>query len=122
MLDFHYQNVGEDGQILLFVLSGQLETMHCDYLYSVIEKQIQRGHKRLVLDCSELSYVSSMGLGMVLRAHAKMKKLGGDVRLAGVNGMVADVVKMVRLDRVLHMYPTVDEAVATHNEDARKEQ
>ena len=121
MLDFHYKNVGEDEQVLLFVISGSLDTMHCEYLHSVIEKQIQRGHTRLVLDCTDLTYVSSMGLGMMLRVHAKMKKLGGDVRLAGVQGTVADIVKLVRLDKILHMYSTVDEAVAELDDDAATE-
>jgi anti-anti-sigma regulatory factor len=40
-----------------------------------------------------------------------MKKLGGDVRLVGVSGLVADVVRVVKLDKILQIYDTVEEAV-----------
>ena len=43
MLDFYYQELGEDKEILVFSLSGRLDTTQCDYLYGVIEKQIEKG-------------------------------------------------------------------------------
>jgi anti-anti-sigma regulatory factor len=39
-----------------------------------------------------------------------MKKRGGEARLAGVQGVVAEVIHMVMLDKVLHLYPNVEEA------------
>ncbi len=111
MFNFHYQDLGENDEILMFVLSGRLDTTQCDYLYSVIEKQIEKGRKKLILDCFDLQYVSSLGLGMMLRIHSKMKKLGGDVRLVGVSGLVADVLRVVKLDRILQIYDTVEAAV-----------
>ena len=111
MLDFHYKTLGEKDEVLLFVLSGNLDTAQCEYLYNVIGKEIRKGQEKLILDCSDLGYISSMGLAMMLRVHAKMKKIGGDVKLAGVNGTVADIVRLVKLDRILSLYDTVDEAM-----------
>ena len=67
MLDFYYKDLGEHNEILLVILSGDLDTTQCDYLYGVIEKQISRGHKKVILDCDELGYVSSMGMAMMRR-------------------------------------------------------
>ena len=96
------------------VLSGRLDAFHCDYLLSCVEHQIEDGRKKLILDCKDLEFISSMGLAMLIRAHAKMKKLGGDVKLAGVGGLVASTLSLVGLDRVFHLYPTVEEAVAAY--------
>ena len=44
-------------------------------------KEITRvvdGCEKMILDCGELSYISSMGLGMLMRVHSKMKKKGGE--------------------------------------------
>ena len=95
-------------------LSGKLDAFHCDYLLKCVEHQIEEGYKKLILDCHGLEFISSMGLGMLMRVHARMKKLGGDVKLARVHGVVASAITLVRLDRALHMYPTVEEAVAAH--------
>jgi anti-anti-sigma factor len=114
MIDWHCDELGENGEILVFRVSGRLETMECDYLSSAIDQQIQDGHKKVIIDCGELDYISSTGLGMLLRLHARQKKRGGVVKLARVQGTVAQLLEVVQLDRILNMYPTVQEAVESH--------
>ena len=114
MADFHYKDLGENEDITSVVLSGRLDAFSVDYLFSCIESQIQSGCKKLILDCTQLNYISSVGLGMLLRIHGRMAKQGGDVKIAGVHGAVAQVIGLVRLDQVLQMYPTVSEAVSAH--------
>jgi anti-sigma B factor antagonist len=111
MLDFHYEDRGKNDEILLIVLSGKLDTTQAEYLISVIEKQIERGHKKVVLDCDGLDYVSSMGLAMMVRLHSRMKKRGGEVRLSGVHGVVGDAIRLVKLDKMLGVYDSVEDAV-----------
>lgn len=48
---------------------------------------------------------------MLMRVHSRMRRIGGDVNVAGVQGTVAKIVRLVRLDKSLHMYDSVDEAV-----------
>ena len=114
MADFDYEWLGKDGDIVSVVLSGKLDAFYCDYVLKCVEHQIEEGYKKLILDCNDLEFISSLGLGMLMRVHARMKKLGGDVKLARVHGVVASAITLVHLDRVLHMYPTVEEAVAAH--------
>ena len=114
MVDFYYQNCGSNKDIVSVVVSGKLDALHCDYLLNCVEQQIEEGYKKLILDCSELEYISSMGLGMLIRVHARMKKHGGDVKLAAVRGVAASLISLVCLDGVLEIYPTVEEAVAAH--------
>jgi anti-sigma B factor antagonist len=112
MLDWKTDRLGPGGDILVFHISGRLDTLQCDYFFSVLENHIRRERRKLIIDCHDLEFISSMGLGMLLRVHSRMKQQGGDVRLAGVRGTVADVLHLVALDRVLQMYPCVDDAVA----------
>lgn len=100
-----------NGQILLFQLAGQLDTSSCDYLYDVLEDVIEDGKIRIILDCSDLEFISSMGLGMLMRVHSRMAKLGGNVCLCRVHSAVADVLRLVMLDKVLRVYPSVEAAV-----------
>jgi anti-anti-sigma factor len=55
-----------------------------------------------------------MGLGMLVRVNSRMKKLGGDVKLAAVHGTVAQILGVVGLNRLFQIYSTVDEAIAAH--------
>ncbi len=100
-----------DGQILLLQLSGQLDTSSCDYLYDVLEGHIEDEKLQIILDCNDLEFISSMGLGMLMRVHSKMAKLGGNVCLCRVHSTIADVFRLVMLDKILRISPSVEEAV-----------
>jgi anti-sigma B factor antagonist len=113
MIDWEIDKAGDGGDVLVFKLTGRLETTESEYLLSVIENRIEEGDSKLVLDCDRLSYLSSLGLGTLVRARARMKKAGGDVKLAGVHGVIASVISAVNLDRIFHLYPTVEAAVAS---------
>ena len=76
MIDWNSKEVGENGEILVFELSGRLDAIHCDYLFSVLESRIEDGRTKLILDCSDLEYISSMGLGMLMRVHSRMNQRG----------------------------------------------
>ena len=115
MIDWNEEALDDEGGAICFKLSGSLDASSCDYLYSVLEERVDGGCKRLILDCQSLEFISSMGLGMLLRIHARLSKRGGDVKLARVHGPVADVFKIVRLDKLFHLYPTVQEAADSYD-------
>jgi anti-anti-sigma factor len=114
MFNFRYEKVGENRDIVAVVLTGTLDENNCDYLLNCVEDEILEGRTKLILDCGQLTYISSMGLGMLVRVNSRMKKIGGDVKLAAVHGAVAQVMSVVGLSRIFQIYPTVGEAIAAH--------
>jgi anti-anti-sigma factor len=112
MIDFHYEMIGKDKDIVAVVVSGKLDEENCHYLFECVEQQVEDGRKKLILDCGRLNYVSSMGLGMLVRVHARMNKIGGDVKLAALQTTVTQIMSVVGLNRLFHIYPTVDDAIA----------
>ena len=50
-------------------------------------------------------------MGVLVRLHKKLAQGGGDVKLAALQGTLANLLSMVRLDRVFEMYPTVEDAL-----------
>ena len=111
MIDYKLKEIEDGDQTLLFELSGHLDADACDYLFSILEDRVHDGHARLVIDCEGLEFISSVGLGMLIRIHSRLKKRGGDVRLSGVHGPVADALRLVALDKVLKIYPSAEAAV-----------
>jgi anti-sigma B factor antagonist len=115
MIDWHYEEFGEDGEILLLRLSGKLESTGCEYPFAAIEEQIREGRKRLIIDCDGLEFISRVGLSMLLRLHAKMKRHGGELTLVGIDGPVANVIRLIKMDKVFGTYPTVKEAMVARD-------
>jgi anti-sigma B factor antagonist len=74
---------------------------------------IATGHRRLVVDMSDVNFVDSSGLGALVSAlkALKVNKADGDIRLANVQPPVVALLEIIRLHRVFSSYPTVDGAV-----------
>jgi anti-sigma B factor antagonist len=114
MFDFHYEKIGKNKDILRVVLTGKLDGENSDYLMDCVKDEVLDGSTKLVVDCGRLGYVSSLGLGMLVRIHSRMAKLGGDVKLANVQGTVSKLLGVVGLNRIFNIYATVEDAVAAH--------
>jgi anti-sigma B factor antagonist len=112
MFDFRSELVGQNQDVVKVVLAGILEESNCDSLLRYVEDQVRAGRRKLVLDCGQISFISSMGLGTLVRVNSRMKTVGGDVMLAAVHGPVAEVVRVVGLHRIFEIFPTADDAVA----------
>ena len=74
---------------------------------------IEQGHRRLVVDLTDVSFIDSSGLGALVSALKTLKRsdVGGDVRLARVQAQVVSLLEIIRLNRVFTTYPTVEQAV-----------
>ena len=114
MFNFRYEKVGKNKDIVAVVLSGTIDENNCDYLLDCVSDEILEGRKKLILDCGPLGHITSMGLGMLVRVNSRMKKLGGDVKLAAVQNTVSTVLAVVGLNRIFSIYPNVSDAIAAH--------
>jgi anti-sigma B factor antagonist len=111
MIEYETYQPGDNDEVLVIEVGGRLDTMSSEYLVDCVKTHTDRGARKIVLDCTNLDYVSSLGLAALIRSNSKMKEVGGSVALVQVPGLVADVVRIAHLDRLLNIYPTVEAAL-----------
>ena len=99
-----------DGDVLVVELNGELNADRSTDLIGTVKAEIGYGTKKIIIDCGGLTYLSSLGLGALIQVHARMKRIGGDVKLASLKGAVADIIRLARLDQVLGIHPDVNSA------------
>ena len=107
-MKLYYSEVDDD--ILIIRADGGLNSENSAQFISELATLIDNGQSKIVVDCSRLTYISSYGLGVLMRLHAKLAKRGGNVKLACVKGLVEKVLTVTRLNSVLEIYPDVDRA------------
>ena len=73
-----------------------------DQLYALVDATNQ---PRLLLDFSNVDYISSMGLAMLLTLHKKLLASGRLLTIHNLTPQVHDVFKATRLDKFLHLWP-----------------
>jgi anti-sigma B factor antagonist len=67
----------------------------------------------IVINCSELVFIDSSGLGILVSSFKRAVKLNGDLRLAEVMPKVAMMLELTRADKVFKIYPAVTDAISS---------
>jgi anti-sigma B factor antagonist len=92
-------------------LSGRfLMGPDCEQLGQELEQVLAGSGKRVILDLSGVYQIDSAGVGKVVMCFSRMKKSGGQLRLAGITGMLDGVFKMTQVHKVIPIFPTVADA------------
>lgn len=99
-----------DDNVVVITADGGLNHGTANQIYEVVQKSIECGLKCVIVDCGKLDIVTSTGLAKLLLLHKRMREMGGEVKLAGVQGFAAQVLALTRLDKVFEMYPDVGQA------------
>lgn len=64
----------------------------------------------IVLDASQLTFIDSMGLGVIISLLRKVKAHGGDVKVAAPTPDVRSIFEITRLNRLFDVCTTRDDA------------
>ncbi|MCB9451672.1 MAG: STAS domain-containing protein [Anaerolineaceae bacterium] len=110
MLDI---NVSNEQQITLVEVRGRIDSMNAHQLGEGLSGEIDNGHIQLVLDLSQVDYMSSAGLREIVSALKKVQGQG-DVRLAQPSPRVREVLEMAGLDTIFRIFDTQAEAVGSY--------
>jgi anti-sigma B factor antagonist len=79
----------------------------------VLQRLVQQGHVRIVLDLEEVPYIDSTALGSLLRTHATVSRRGGAMKLLKVKGHVRELLELTRLLSVFEAFDSEAEAIAS---------
>ena len=93
-------NVERDFELVTLEITGRLDTTTAPNLETVIS-ELSEDIKELVFDMSELEYISSAGIRVLLGAYKKMNANSGTMRIERVNEMVSEVFEMTGLTEML---------------------
>ena len=91
---------------------GRLDTQTAPAFEEEVTRSIDAGNHFLVLDFSRLTYISSAGLKLTLRAVQKLRVTGGALAVAAPREQVAQILRIAGYNNFIPITSTVDEAKA----------
>jgi len=99
------------GDVTVVEMAGRLHIGNSlIYVENAINRLIDTGTRKLVLDLAKLEYIDSSGLGMLIGCAGRMQQSGGRMRVAGAHGTVANIFQVVHAGRILQLDADVDSA------------
>lgn len=82
-------------------LSGKVYAHDAGIIRDELLTEIDKGIVNISIDLVGVSYIDSTGLGVLVTVHKRTKEHNGAMVLTGITGMVAELLKRTRLDKVL---------------------
>lgn len=102
----------ESGKAWIVSVSGKLDALSADEYERALKQLIAEGKIHLIVDFSELSYISSAGLRVLLSTAKQLKPQGGKALFANLQEGVRDVFEMTGFSSILSIHPSVEAAMA----------
>jgi len=101
----------KDDKGLIVSVNGRIDAVTApDFEKSLLER-ISSGETILVINLSELEYISSAGLRSILSIAKVLKAKGGKMMFACLRGTVRDVFKISGFGTIFQIFDTEEEAL-----------
>lgn len=93
-------------------LKGRLDSMDAPTLEAQFKGMLAAGSQKVIVECSELRYVGSIGLGIFISSGKALAAQGGKLSFAGLTEHVRSVFEMVGFYSLFAVFPTLEEALS----------
>jgi anti-sigma B factor antagonist len=101
---------GKNPGTRVFRLSGPLTLRNLFELQSELRKSDVA--PLTVIDLTEVPYMDSAGMGLVMNHYVRCQTKGAKLVVSGANNRVMDLFKVTKVDTVLPLAPTIEAAEA----------
>jgi len=105
-------NVEQNPGTVLLTFSGEIISRSEQQMVSdLIARKLDEGERVFVIDLSEVPYISSLGIAVLVATHVKVSRAGGKLRLVNPRPRVSAVLEMTRISEILTTFDSVEEAL-----------
>jgi anti-sigma B factor antagonist len=102
------------GQVKLIKLRGRLNLGDAvDRLRETLDDLIGSGDTRILLELSEVPWIDSSGIGLLVKSLTSAKQRGGSMKLLNPSKFTVQTLKMIALLDVFEIFVDQQEAVAS---------
>lgn len=77
-----------------------------------VEELVKEGTTKLIMDLSQVDYIDSAALGVLVACTSKAREGGGRMRICGVTDRVKKIFDLTGVTRVLELSSTLEDAKA----------
>lgn len=103
--------ITEEKNYAELALEGELDAASALQVDTFIQDLIKKKVYRILINCIQLDYISSAGLGVFISHRENLKNQKGGFVFFGMNEKVKNIFEILGLDKVMNIKATKEEAV-----------
>jgi anti-sigma B factor antagonist len=97
--------------ITILELSGRLDTRTSPDLETRVLEILDAGHRRLLMDFSDLDYINSTGLRILVMAFQRLSQEGGQLAVCGVKDYIFEIFDISGYNKLFPLYANQSDAL-----------
>ena len=105
----------QENNYLLIHVEGEADASSAINLDNIIREAFDESHQNILIDCTNLNYISSAGLGVFMSYIEEISTNSVNFILFGLSEKVTKVFGILGLDQLLTIKKTKEEATALLN-------
>ncbi len=100
-------------EISILHLFDRIDASSSKDLKEIVVAKIGQNKIKLLLDMSQVSFIDSSGLGMLITCLKSIKNAGGQLRISNISNNVKTIFNTTRMDRVFEIYENNEDALGS---------
>ncbi len=107
-----------NGSVAIINLKGKMAgTCEAEELHDEVKSLLNNSTIHIVLNLQDVQWIGSLCIGALMREIISARQRSGDVYLASPSQKVQRLFQISKLEGVINIYPSVEEAVAAFNKN-----
>lgn len=98
--ELQIDQAGQDGEQVVLTVAGELDMHTAPHLTDALNAELAGGNVHMVLECADLRFVDSSGLGVLVGAHKRASEQGGEVEIRNPSRILSKLLTITKLDLV----------------------
>ncbi len=101
-------------EVAVMYPKGHLDAHNVERFEKEILKQIDGGVVDIVVNCADLNYISSAGMGIIMGYLDEIREKGGDIKLCSLDSKVYEIFDLVGFTEIYDFMEDEESAIAKY--------
>jgi len=103
----------ERDNVVIFDIEGEIRRTDTvqETLHSLVETQLNRGRRNVLLNLAGVEFIDSFGVGQILASYISTQNLGGRLKLCRISHKLLLIFQITMLHKVLEIHEDCDKAL-----------
>lgn len=97
---------------LIIKINGEIDHHTSEMIRDKVDKEFSRNNaKNIIFDFSNINFMDSSGIGVIMGRYRHTKQLGGSVAIVGANASLDRIFNISGLHKIINSYENMEQAL-----------
>lgn len=92
-------------------VSGRLDARTTGELEEAVQQSLEGGQQKILMDFSDLDYINSSGLRILVMAYQRLKASGGQFAVSGIRDYILEIFEISGYDKLFLVFDSQSSAL-----------